>query len=141
RKAQALCQHCGKVRRRLETFVLVNDEGAHKQVGRNCLADFCRSPEAAAALCGYAEIIESARGLCDLAEDEDGFGFGGRHVARVGAEELLAMTHRVIRHCGWTPRSQADEWKRATADVVADVFFNPGFWKSDNNRDLQEVAR
>ncbi len=131
RQATALCQHCGFTRRRLETFVLLSPGGEYKQIGRNCLADFCRSPEAAASLCAFAEIIESARGLCCGSEDGDFFGYGGRTAERVPTEAVLAMTARIIRHCGWTSKKSAQEdySKTATAFIIDNIFFNHDFFK------------
>lgn len=148
RQADALCEHCGHTRRRLETFVLLSSDGVHKQVGRNCLADFCRNPEAAKGLCDYAQIIASCRGLCSGSEDEEFFGMGGRTIERAPVEAVLAMTARIIRHCGWLSRSKARELMTgatATADIVSEIFFNPRFFKRDSStskeeRELQDAA-
>ncbi|MBY0525564.1 MAG: hypothetical protein K2R98_19320 [Gemmataceae bacterium] len=153
RTATPFCSHCNTARRRLETFVLLETtSGAYKQIGRNCLADFCRSPEAASGMCGYAEYMSSASGLCGGAEDEGFFGMGGRGTPRVLTDSLLAMTARIIRHAGWMSRGQARERAEmgqsscATADLVGEIFLNPKFFepKRDDRREdvaLREAAK
>lgn len=141
RTAGSKCDHCGFSRRRLETFVLIAPTGEYKQIGRNCLADFCRDAGKADQLCDYAQILASASGLCGGAEDEEFFGMGGRRIERVGVEAMLAMTARIIRHAGWCSRSVArdQEGKTATADIVECIFFDRNFFKP-NPRESRETA-
>lgn len=61
------CEHCNKVRRRAETFVVLNVEtGKQTQVGRQCLADFTgiNSPQALAAkaswLSSFSDLQEES---------------------------------------------------------------------------------
>jgi hypothetical protein len=51
-----LCEHCNTSRKRSATFVVQNEKGKYKQVGRGCLKDFMghASPEKYAA---YAEFL------------------------------------------------------------------------------------
>jgi hypothetical protein len=135
RKAAGLCEHCGFTRRRLETFVLRRLEGGDlKQVGRNCLADFCRSAEDAQNMVAAAELLARAEGLCRGAED-DGWGHGGRRERRVGVIPLLSMTAAVIKALGWVSRSKARAQQdfsnpiRATADWVRTfALVPPNLW-------------
>ena len=116
RQAGPACEHCNYNRRRNDTFVVRHDDGAVKQVGRNCLADFTgiKSPEALAAL---AELLAAAGEAAELSE---GGGFGGGVVTEdIGA--YLAYVAVVIRSKGWVSRTKAREEGRdyaATADVA-----------------------
>lgn len=109
------CDHCGARRRRSETFVVRHEEsGAHKQVGRQCLADFLGgvSPTQAAAMLEY---LAQAREACE----EESFDRGGRWEERLDLAAFLATVAACIRRHGWVSRSEArdsfgEKW--ATAD-------------------------
>lgn len=146
RTAGPTCQHCNSVRRRQETFVLLTPEGGYKQIGRNCLADFCRDATAAEGLCYMAELLSSALGMCEGAEDEDFFGCSFRSVPRAGVENVLAITARIIRHAGWMSRGQArkiaeEEYRNvtATADTIQEIFFYPKFFEASSSDSLETI--
>jgi hypothetical protein len=132
RQADCLCQHCGTIRRRQETFLLLKD-GEYKQVGRNCLADFCRDPVAAEGMISWATYCSSADGL--LREAEEWGGNGGCHYYEI--EHVLQLTACLIRTFGWLSRKAARERGElelrsipATADLVAKVCFDVQ-WRKD----------
>jgi len=116
----ATCDHCGYVRRRNETFILEDDDQQYKQVGRQCLTDFFgHDPKAVARyLTGLTKFINSL-------DDEEWYGGGGRAEYTFDKVEVLKATAAVIRESGWVPRSQADDIKVATADIVMNVFLPP----------------
>ena len=133
RTAAPLCDHCGFTRRRNETFVIREvATGDVKQIGRNCLADFCRSADAAEHL---VAMMESWRRLADLCGEMEGeCGGGGRRCRRFPLANVLNLTATLIRNLGWTSRSAARAYaeasggaamKPATADHVTMVFCNP----------------
>jgi hypothetical protein len=152
RSGSPVCNHCNTVRRRLETFILQGPDGDFKQIGRNCLADYCRDAEAAEKMVALAEILESVHSHCCALEDDGGEHYGSGIPARVGTESVLAMTARIIRHCGWLSRSlartRADEGRPgvATADIIREIFFSRDFWKetageSREKAELRAAAR
>jgi len=115
REASNVCEHCGFVRNRKETFIVRHDDGTTKQIGRQCLVDFLGgvNPDA---LANGAEIIFSAAGLCSEFEE------GGISVGRdgYGLIRFLAMTNACIREFGWTSRKTENEGGRSsTASDVA----------------------
>lgn len=69
RDVPARCEHCQLTRNRVDTYLLVNDEGSFKQVGRTCLADFLGSgdPETWAAI---AEFFTKALEICGECDDD-----------------------------------------------------------------------
>ena len=115
----AYCDHCNKIRRRNQTFVLFNEEeNKHVQVGRQCLRDFLgHDPNA------IARFLSAVWRLMDSFDDEEtwGMGSGGYREWSYNHVRVLELTSAIIRHSGWVPRSSAnpDEGRSATADEVA----------------------
>lgn len=133
RKSGPLCQHCNSMRRRHETFLIVKD-GEYKQIGRNCLADFCRSPEMAANLVHSAEYLFSAEGLLGDAEGDDYC--GGRTERYYPIEGVLTLARRLIRQLGWVSRKEAEErYTTATASWVTSIT-TWDEWKKNAPRDV-----
>jgi len=121
------CDHCNKIRRRIETFVLEGvdeNEGEFKMVGRNCLRDFFgHDPQAVARW--LTRLINFVGSLED--EDEEwGYGGGGRVEHYYGAVKALTNTIAAIRSFGWVPRSASDDENIPT---VSHVFYimNPPY--------------
>jgi hypothetical protein len=141
RHADGWCDHCKTRRQRNETFVIESGEtGQILQIGRNCLADFCRSPEAAANICAYNEWLSNALQVCEGAQDDDFWGLGARAASFVPTEAALVATQVVIRHEGWLSKSKAREQYDATgrssfptASIVQEALFSPLFWREDKH--------
>jgi hypothetical protein len=118
----ALCEHCQTDRKRTDTFVVRNDQGEVKQVGRQCLADFL-GHEDPKAWANWAALMDAALGLVeDAGEDEFGGGGGGRRLIDLGG--LLAHVAMFMRTDGWLPRSKGDP-RGATVDWALNVMFPP----------------
>ena len=115
------CDHCKSKRARIDTYVVVSDEGKAMQVGRRCLGDFLggKSPETVAS---YAEILEQA-GMA--AESCCSGGGGGRQVAPL--DQYLPYVVAAIRTCGWFSRTAVRDMpgKLATANVAWDFGLFP----------------
>lgn len=122
RNADNYCDHCKTHRRRLETFVIANENG-FRQIGRNCLAYYLglTNPEALAEL---AQILIDAHDLAGMAEDE-GFGGGGSsYMDRYLMSEVLEVAASAIRQYGWLSGKSAREFdKTSTAQRVRDWMF------------------
>lgn len=106
------CEHCNVSRRRNETFVLLHDTGAYKQVGRQCLKDFLghADPERLAA---QAEFLSEAMGLGEGC----GSGSGGETV--LALDYFLGFVAAAMNAFGWCSRTKAREQQRqATADAA-----------------------
>lgn len=113
-----VCDHCRANRRRNDTFVVANDAGEFKQVGRNCLADFLGHVDPHA-IAGAAEILCELRELAAGAVDDDFFGMGWGRANAWSIEYFLSMTAASIRAFGWLSRGAAREnGGCATADVA-----------------------
>lgn len=110
-----LCEHCGTLRGRKSTFVLVNNQGETQQVGSSCLADFLGGHSASQAVAAALLVREYRVALDEFGEE--GFSFGSLPDA-VGISELLTLVHAVVRNEGWVSKKDADESRQATADVA-----------------------
>lgn len=131
----ASCDHCDKIRRRVETFVLEGvdeNEGQWKMVGRNCLRDFFgHDPQAVARW--LSRVMEFVANLDD--EEEWGCGGGGgRHIEYFDAVEALTNTIACIRTFGWVPRSASDEENLPTVSHVFTIMTTPF---TERERELQ----
>lgn len=131
-KSQAsTCDHCGKVRRRTQTFVVQDDKGNLKRVGRACLKDYLPGGERTA-----YKLILWAKYIADLAlgiveaesygEGDDGdygpeggYG-GGKRVEIYNIENVLAAGLYVVDTLGYTSKAKAQETDRSpTSSIVS----------------------
>ena len=113
------CDHCHKHLWRRDTFVMRNEAGDYKQVGRQCLRDFLghENPEHAAA---YAEYYLTIFSMADDAREYD-FG-GGGHYAEEYFDLGMILSHTVasIEAYGWMSRGKAETGLgRPTSDRVS----------------------
>lgn len=116
RDARPFCSHCNTTRRRLETFVVIHEDGRLAQVGRDCLADFLggKSPAAVLFLAGWVREVGAL--------DEEGGLFGGSSAPDAfNPIDFLAAASATIRIDGWLSRGKAYEMGargRASADLA-----------------------
>ena len=115
------CEHCNKIRRRNETFVVRDTTTRKANAGRlrQCLADFTgiNHPEKIA-----AQALSWLESFDDLRDDERGY--WGAHVAdKLDTQEVLALTSAYISQLGWVPRSAVQfSGGASTSDMVKDHF-------------------
>jgi hypothetical protein len=118
RKSDFQCDHCGTHRRRSALFVLRNENGEHKQVGRNCMADFLghQSPES---------LLNLAQFLIDVAHvyreaESDSWGYS---IASAPIHLFVSVTNCVIRKFGWVSRSNGQNYEFQNQMPTANVAF------------------
>lgn len=97
------CDHCQTARRRLETFVVRDEAGTLKQVGRNCLTDFL-GHDAANALARYDFVASLEAEL-----SEYGDGGGARAPDFLALDRIMVITSAIVRRDGFVSRKAADE--------------------------------
>lgn len=142
RTAAPWCFHCRTTRRRIDTFVVLHDDGHTEQVGRNCLVDFLGSSAKGAA--AQAEWLHDLFAALDDAEDAGVA--GARGVSTVGLEEFLTHVALEIREHRWVSRGVARDYGYgATADIAASnldkcrrVGYAPARWDRDEYHVLPE---
>lgn len=125
RTKDAWCDHCQVSRARRDTYVVRNEAGEHRQVGRSCLRDFLGhpNPQAVAALAElWIDVIDELQGL----EDDEPSEGCARERWLLDLEEYLTACATEIRTSGWVSRRQAEEALRlSTADAAMDRMWKP----------------
>lgn len=117
RHAEPLCEHCGTLRARKQTFLIRAADGTVKRVGRSCLHDFLgRDPRDVLAAFGFLSEASQALGA------EQFMGHAGsdrdRAFSLIRVLELAALGAR-ISPIGFVSRKKARETgEQATADRV-----------------------
>lgn len=114
RDGGAYCDHCKTARNRIDTFILQTPSGDLMRVGRNCLADFIRSEDAATAIALWAIIADLRRGGSD--EENEGLCFSWDYLTPF----IVAASFRAVELYGWVSRKEArgEEGRSATADMA-----------------------
>ena len=121
------CDHCQVNVRRKSVFLLKNEFGEYRQVGRNCLQDYLggADPEA---LLGRAEYMFSFAKVARDAEDRE----WGKSVERcVPINQFVITCQAVIQKLGWIPRSKAAPGELSTSDIAWSICTDP-----KSNRDF-----
>lgn len=125
RDAGPICDHCKTVRRRNDTYLVRSDAGEWKQIGKNCVADFCGHPSAQsiAAACEWIADIEGEFGR---EESEGGGGFGGGP-SIFELDRFLAHCLDAMAEWGWVSRKAADVsvGRLSTSDAALNAICPP----------------
>jgi hypothetical protein len=142
----SVCDHCGAVRQRTSTFVVQNDQGEIKRVGRQCLKDYLPGGiNSAKKIAEYAEyisqvllgIIENAKASESGLERLSG---GGSIKKYVPIKEVFNAALYVIDKLGYISNKAAYESNRysdsggltSTAQIVKDYLSGDLFAKFKN---------
>lgn len=121
--AGAGCDHCNLDRKRKNLFLVGNDAGEIKRVGRTCLKDFTGHGDPEALVKGMTYLME-AKGLCEDAEALEGGGGGGDKTYNLLT--VLAFADAVIGKHGWLGKGKAHDLGGVpTADYVSSLLNSP----------------
>lgn len=134
RSCEPDCVHCGIDRKRNNTFILQNDD-KFIQVGRNCLADFIRSPDVskAIAILHLYEVIDEYADDCY--SDSSSF-------RDVDIIDFLAVVRMTIRNCGWVSKKQAQFDDKTSTSVLSMAYCsNPSKFDVHPSEEDYEVAK
>lgn len=127
RTASAKCDHCGKVRKRNNTYIVRSTEDGNViQVGRSCLKDFIghRDPKSIAFGC---ELIFSVIKMGQDYEESDYYE-GGGYPEAFDVQDVLRCAARLTLDGGYVSRAAAeDAMTHSTADMVWQAFTNSKF--------------
>lgn len=107
-----LCEHCGIRRYRKNMFIVRDENGALKQVGRSCLRDYMGTDTP-------ASVINSFYSLREIRDLEERLGGG---TVEDSALALLAVTATAIRLWGWVPKSAPESAGCPTVYAIEPYF-------------------
>lgn len=125
------CDHCHTSRRRHDVFIVRNEAGDLRQVGRNCVVDF---------LAHDAERLLSVMRFLDDLDDEDRMWGGGGGDGSVPTEVFVRAARAAVMTYGWVKSS---DWERTPTRQMAYGLLMPikGDSRSDvEAREAQELA-
>lgn len=116
-RARRVCDHCSINVRRNDTY-LITDGSVVKQIGRNCLADYVRSPAFAEYVISLGSILRQAR---DMAEEEERD--GRRYLEpEYKTVDVVAVAIAVVRDYGYQKKDSFNEptVNRVSAHFLSD---------------------
>ena len=131
------CDHCGKTRKRTSTFVVQDEKGKIKRIGRQCLKDYLPGGEAEILkMVNFAEMLSRiALGIEEYEQrgyDGDGGereGGGWSRYDHFGVANVLSLTFCMVDRTGYLSKSKAraamesgEQSDTPTADVVEGAF-------------------
>jgi hypothetical protein len=115
RDAEQWCDQCKTRRFRIDTYIVMHDDGRTAQVGSDCLKDFTghASPDTIARFCEY--LIE----LDGMISDGERGGFGGGEADSLSTLWIVTLASARVRVKGWMSRSKAREIAGQSSDYEA----------------------
>jgi hypothetical protein len=129
------CDHCKKVRKRIDTFIIRGKDGDLRQIGRNCLADFLggRDPKSVLFQLSQGDLINKILG--DIDDDDDNYGGGGgrRVESYYDVNTVLTVAAALIKDYGYV---KADNYEESTSYGVKKLLFY-----FDGKKDSENLMR
>ncbi|NJO59858.1 MAG: hypothetical protein HC836_16680 [Richelia sp. RM2_1_2] len=118
------CDHCNTKRDRVNSYIVVDDRGEYKQVGRSCLKNFLGHADPSKII-GTASMLNVLDNLIGAVSDSE---FSGGRNSQIPMKEYLTHVTAVIKAMGWVPKSMAAQTgKTSTADLaLSNLFPTPG---------------
>ena len=138
RTVKPVCDHCGKIRRRKDTFVVQNvDTNEYKQVGSSCLRDFLghSSPEHVVNLCTFMTSLSESMGEDEEYDERDSFMKGHSYVDSL---TFLSYVTMLVEKEGWKARSSCAPYA-STASMALDMILYFGQGSSEYRRYMQNL--
>lgn len=129
------CDHCKQRRRRIDTFIISDQDNNLRQVGRNCLADFLGGVDPKAVLF-YFSLRDSIQNAISEASDR---GSGSRGEYAASKSEVMNIGAALVRKYGYRKR-QPDSWG-STGQIVYWVLFSDKRNLDPSDRELLDAAR
>lgn len=110
RTSDTYCEHCQTIRRRNDVYLVRNQNGEFKQVGKNCLCDFTNGMSAAVA----AEMA-SLRSIFEKYEQVEAPDFWDNgflsNRTYLDTKEVLAYAYETVKHFGYKKSGEENSTK------------------------------
>ncbi len=126
------CDHCGLSRQRATAYVLADEEGNTKQVGKGCLKSFFPNypGNVVSAFTFQEEVWAMITGGADYEE-----GFRGSNRERAyGVDSVMIATIRAVATFGYISRKRAEEKCDIPTSSRVQSLLNDGFTPTDEER-------
>ena len=117
-----ICEHCGTIRNRKDTYLIMSDEGEFKQVGSSCLLEYTRGLDAntcASIMSCLDQVREISNKDCDF-ETFRGNGFSSTGFGVGNTEALKALAIGLVKKQGYTKMQDGI----GTASDLSNLFFH-----------------
>lgn len=117
-----ICEHCGKIRNRKDTYLVCSTDGEFKQVGSSCLLDYTHGLDAdncASIMSCLDQVREISNKDCDF-ETFRGNGFSSTGFGVGNTEALKALAIGLVKKQGYTRMQDGN----GTASDLSNLFFH-----------------
>lgn len=132
-----ICEHCGKIRNRKDTYLIYNiDSGEFKQVGSTCLLDYTHGLDANECA-SMMSCLDKVQSLCDFDFSEDAFFGNGFDSTACGFDrkQVLPLVYAYVSQYGY---SRMFENKGTAQDVRICVLHEWGYLCEEDARYYQD---
>ena len=140
------CDHCHKIRQRIDTFIVADEKGNLRQIGRNCLSDFLGGLDPKAMLYYFSlrNLVQEA--VKDAESEGEGSIRGHKRDRTVERDVLLRTAAAMIRVFGYRKRMDPVDdfsYRPSTGQALWWVFFGNHDPKTMDDEDKQwlELAK
>lgn len=119
-----ICEHCGKIRNRKDTYLIYNEEtNEFKQVGSTCLLEYTLGMDADACA-SIMSCLDKVKTLCDMEFIKDDFFGNGYDSTGCGVEPTSLKQHAIalVKRYGYNKMFQG---KGTAADLSYYYFKEP----------------
>lgn len=138
------CDHCKKRRNRIDTFIVKDEKGNLRQIGRNCLADFFRTTNPNQILWYFSMLDHFRKAVSDADEETSRRGIRGK--ISIDVASILRIGAAMVRTFGYVPskdKATGDYNTHSTAQDVRTALFPPRIDKytSDHTKAVIELGK
>lgn len=117
-----ICEHCGTIRNRKDTYLICSDEGEFKQVGSSCLLEYTKgldANECASVMSCLDQVMDLSNKDCDF-DSFRGNGFVSTGFGVGNTQALKALAIGLVKKQGYTRMQDGC----GTASDLANLFFH-----------------
>ena len=132
RHTPRICEHCGTIRNRKDTYLIMSDEGEFKQVGSSCLLEYTKGLDANTCA-SIMSCLDQVKTLSNKDYDFESFkgnGFSSTGMGVGNTQALKALAIGLVKKQGYTRMQDGC----GTASDLSNLFFHT--LPSDMEEDL-----
>lgn len=129
RNSKPDCDHCQHQRKRKDTFIMINEAGETKQIGRSCIKDFLGHKSAEY----YAELADLVWTISQE-DDEDNLSYGSKWVEVFQVLEVLEAAAMIIRLNGYRSAKACMNGGATTSNKVS-------YWFGTDEKKYKEETK